>query len=105
MIQNGWSRKRYETMLILCTGRSKGMYRTWQDSNLQSPDPKSGALSIRPQELSGKGERTWDDSIRIISTKVAIFFMDLRFVPFLNIIIHRENPISKNLNEGEIRKC
>ena len=29
--------------------------------------------------------------------------MDLRFVPFLNIIIHRENPISKNLNEGEIR--
>ena len=29
--------------------------------------------------------------------------MDLRFVPFLNIIIHRENPISTNLNEGEIR--
>ena len=24
-------------------------YRAWQDSNLQSPDPKSGALSIRPQ--------------------------------------------------------
>jgi hypothetical protein len=23
--------------------------RPWQDSNLQSPDPKSGALSIRPQ--------------------------------------------------------
>ena len=22
--------------------------RAWQDSNLQSPDPKSGALSIRP---------------------------------------------------------
>jgi hypothetical protein len=25
--------------------------RPWQDSNLQSPDPKSGALSIRPQGL------------------------------------------------------
>ncbi len=24
-------------------------FRPWQDSNLQSPDPKSGALSIRPQ--------------------------------------------------------
>ena len=23
-------------------------FRAWQDSNLQSPDPKSGALSIRP---------------------------------------------------------
>ena len=27
-------------------------YRAWQDSNLQSPDPKSGALSIRPHALS-----------------------------------------------------
>ena len=26
--------------------------RAWQDSNLQSPDPKSGALSIRPHTLS-----------------------------------------------------
>ena len=26
-------------------------YRPWQDSNLQSPDPKSGALSIRPHGL------------------------------------------------------
>ena len=26
--------------------------RPWQDSNLQSPDPKSGALSIRPHELT-----------------------------------------------------
>ena len=25
--------------------------RPWQDWNLQSPDPKSGALSIRPQGL------------------------------------------------------
>ena len=25
--------------------------RPWQDSNLQSPDPKSGALSIRPHDL------------------------------------------------------
>ena len=25
--------------------------REWQDSNLQSPDPKSGALSIRPHSL------------------------------------------------------
>ena len=27
-------------------------YWPWQDSNLQSPDPKSGALSIRPHGLS-----------------------------------------------------
>ena len=26
----------------------KRVIRAWQDSNLQSPDPKSGALSIRP---------------------------------------------------------
>ena len=26
----------------------KEKFRAWQDSNLQSPDPKSGALSIRP---------------------------------------------------------
>ena len=26
----------------------KKYFRPWQDSNLQSPDPKSGALSIRP---------------------------------------------------------
>ena len=26
----------------------KKLFRPWQDSNLQSPDPKSGALSIRP---------------------------------------------------------
>jgi hypothetical protein len=35
-----------------CSGRAggqKGSIRPWQDSNLQSPDPKSGALSIRPQ--------------------------------------------------------
>ena len=57
---------------MLYIGRAKGMYRTWQDSILQSPDPKSGALSIRPQELSGKGERISDDSIRMISNKVAI---------------------------------
>ena len=29
----------------------KKMFRAWQDSNLQSPDPKSGALSIRPHTL------------------------------------------------------
>ena len=28
----------------------------WQDSNLQSPDPKSGALSIRPHGLSDLSE-------------------------------------------------
>ena len=53
---------------MLDKGGSKRMYRTWQDSNLQSPDPKSGALSIRPQELSDKWERISNDSIRIIST-------------------------------------
>ena len=30
---------------------SKYLNRPWQDSNLQSPDPKSGALSIRPHGL------------------------------------------------------
>ena len=30
--------------------------RSWQDSNLQSPDPKSGALSIRPHD-PGHGDR------------------------------------------------
>ena len=30
---------------------SKFLSRPWQDSNLQSPDPKSGALSIRPHGL------------------------------------------------------
>jgi hypothetical protein len=29
----------------------KVLFRTWQDSNLQSSDPKSGALSIRPHVL------------------------------------------------------
>ena len=28
------------------------LIRPWQDSNLQSPDPKSGALSIRPHGLT-----------------------------------------------------
>ena len=32
--------------------RSRELSRVWQDSNLQSPDPKSGALSIRPHTLS-----------------------------------------------------
>ena len=32
----------------LCTFFSSKKSRPWQDSNLQSPDPKSGALSIRP---------------------------------------------------------
>ena len=31
---------------------NKRNFRTWQDSNLQSPDPKSGALSIRPHVLA-----------------------------------------------------
>ena len=30
-------------------GQLKKENQPWQDSNLQSPDPKSGALSIRPQ--------------------------------------------------------
>lgn len=33
----------------------KKMYRAWQDSNLQSSDPKSDALSIRPHTLSSIG--------------------------------------------------
>ena len=33
----------------------KGILRSWQDSNLQSSDPKSDALSIRPHDLVFKG--------------------------------------------------
>ena len=31
--------------------KRRSLIREWQDSNLQSPDPKSGALSIRPHSL------------------------------------------------------
>ena len=31
--------------------QKRSIFRAWQDSNLQSPDPKSGALSIRPHAL------------------------------------------------------
>ena len=45
-----------------------------QDSNLQSPDPKSGALSIRPQDLIGEKVRYGVDHTNIISIIVAIVF-------------------------------
>ena len=32
--------------------QKRSIFRAWQDSNLQSPDPKSGALSIRPHGLT-----------------------------------------------------
>ena len=47
--------------------------RPWQDSNLQSPDPKSGALSIRPHGLTLTKEftnQTWHSSV---SKHVATF--------------------------------
>ena len=38
------SRKSFPSL----TSEAEKGFRLWQDSNLQSPDPKSGALSIRP---------------------------------------------------------
>ena len=32
-------------------GQNQNIFRPWQDSNLQSPDPKSDALSVRPHGL------------------------------------------------------
>ena len=52
--------------------KCKKGYRSWQDSNLQSPDPKSGALSIRPHDPSyltipNSTESLWDVS-NVIAT-------------------------------------
>ena len=38
--------------ILLCRKSPAKRNRPWQDSNLQSPDPKSGALSIRPHGLT-----------------------------------------------------
>ena len=49
--ESSWS---FGTKFIGKMGQLKKENRPWQDSNLQSPDPKSGALSIRPPTLSKK---------------------------------------------------
>ena len=46
----GTNRKLRIVIVQLCNKTHK-KNRPWQDSNLQSPDPKSGALSIRPHGL------------------------------------------------------
>ena len=53
-------------------GAVKKYFRSWQDSNLQSPDPKSGALSIRPHDLSYEEEKKLVDTITRISVPIAI---------------------------------
>ena len=49
-----WWAKKSQRLLhwLNVWGGVKRWDRPWQDSNLQSPDPKSGALSIRPQGLT-----------------------------------------------------
>ena len=58
---NGFNFGRYGPMrpsipsycdMLQCSKHFSEKNRPWQDSNLQSPDPKSGALSIRPHGLS-----------------------------------------------------
>ena len=46
--------------------------RPWQDSNLQSPDPKSGALSIRPHGLRMLEEVSRSQWCCAVSRRVAI---------------------------------
>ena len=45
-----WIRHFVDTPIFTSLTWWKKKYRSWQDSNLQSPDPKSGALSIRPHD-------------------------------------------------------
>ena len=47
-------------------------YRSWQDSNLQSPDPKSGALSIRPHNLRCMNKSQYKTLLCILASCVAI---------------------------------
>ena len=51
--------------------------RPWQDSNLQSPDPKSGALSIRPHGLTLTVDFTNQTWHRSVSKHVAIFLREV----------------------------
>ena len=47
--------------------------RPWQDSNLQSPDPKSGALSIRPHGLILTVDSSGQIYFCFVSNYVAMF--------------------------------
>ena len=51
--------------------------RPWQDSNLQSPNPKSGALSIRPHGLTLTVDFTNQTWHRSVSKHVAIFLREV----------------------------
>ena len=57
--------------LLQCTWGTK-RNRQWQDSNLQSPDPKSGALSIRPHGLLCWSDLTNHTWLSFLSKHVAI---------------------------------
>ena len=48
----GLSKRTEMNNFIIETLACKKRKRSWEDSNLQSPDPKSGALSIRPHDLA-----------------------------------------------------
>ena len=52
-----WSAHVWNSLFVVQSNFLKNS-RPWQDSNLQSPDPKSGALSIRPHGLVGKHKLT-----------------------------------------------
>ena len=57
--------------------QKRSIFRAWQDSNLQSPDPKSGALSIRPHGLACLAGALWMSGCRHISRGVATWWKHL----------------------------
>ena len=61
----------------------KSRNRPWQDSNLQSPDPKSGALSIRPHGLRWVPETINQVTPGSLSTSTAILMECRTFTGFL----------------------
>ena len=48
--------------------------RPWQDSNLQSSDPKSDALSIRPHGRKLQKDNQWSVFLFHLSNDIPIFF-------------------------------
>ena len=62
---------RYIYTKSICTFDPRKKNRPWQDWNLQSPDPKSGALSIRPHGLSVR--QRWKN-VQTVQTRLCYFF-------------------------------
>ena len=50
--------------------KSTKKIRSWQDSNLQSPDPKSGALSIRPHDHSYQSSDAEPSEYVVLQTRL-----------------------------------